>query len=151
MLKMPLIGAPVRKIDLARFTHFFGTLYTSGIDILDCLKISQKVVRNEVLLDSIVTVRKIVNEGSTLTAALRASNQFPNLVIRMFKVGEESGNMKDALENVNFFYDREVNDAVDSIIGFIKPAMTVFLGLILAWIAIAMFGPLYDTIQQMDI
>lgn len=151
MLKMPLIGAPVRKIDLARFTHFFGTLYTSGIDILDCLKISQKVVRNKVLLDSIVNVRKIVNEGSTLTAALRASNQFPNLVIRMFKVGEESGNMKDALENVNFFYDREVNDAVDSIIGFIKPAMTVFLGLILAWIAIAMFGPLYDTIQQMDI
>jgi len=58
--------------------------------------------------------------------------------------------MKDALENVNFFYDREVNDSVDAIIGTIKPLMTLLLGGLLIWIAVAMFGPLYNTIGQME-
>lgn len=151
ILKLPIVGAPIRKIDLARFVRFFGILYNSGIDILDCLKISQKVVKNEVILDSIIKVRKIVSEGSPITPALRSTGQFPTLVLRMFKIGEDSGNMKDALENINFFYDQEVNDAVDTIIGVIKPALTLFLGAMLAWIVIAMFGPLYDTINQMQL
>ncbi|PIR32634.1 MAG: type II secretion protein F [Alphaproteobacteria bacterium CG11_big_fil_rev_8_21_14_0_20_44_7] len=151
MLKLPILGPPAKKIDLARFTRFFGILYTSGIDILECLKVGQQVVKNKVILDSIVNVRKIVSEGTSLTGALRITNQFPNLVLRMFKIGENSGNMKEALENVNYFYDQEVNDAVDGIIGFIKPALTVFLGGMLAWIAMAMFGPLYDTINQMQL
>ena len=148
MLKLPIIGSPLRKIDMARFTHFFSILYTSGIDILECLKVGQQVVKNKVLLDSVVTVRRIVGEGNSLTGALRMSNQFPNLVIRMFKVGEDSGNMKEALEHVNFFLDREVNDAVDNIVGSIKPALTIVAGLLLSWIIVAMFGPLYDSFSK---
>lgn len=148
MLKLPIVGGPFRKIDMARFAHFFSLLYTSGIDILDCLKVSQAVVKNKVLLDSISTVRRIVGEGNSLTGALRMSNQFPGLVVRMFKVGEDSGNMKEALEHVNFFYDREVNDSVDTIIGTIKPALTILLGILLIWIVIAMFGPLYDSFSK---
>lgn len=151
MLKMPILGKPMRKIDLARFTRFFSVLYTSGIDILEALKISKQVVRNGAIRRSIDEVGMTVSEGSSLTGALAKTGQFPTLVLRMFKIGEESGNMKDALDNVNFFYDREVNDSVDAIIGFIKPAMTVILGGLLAWIAAAMFGPLYDTIGKMDI
>jgi len=148
MLKLPIFGPPFRKIDMARFTHFFSILYTSGIDILDCLKVGQQVVKNKVLLDSVQTVRRIVGEGNSLTGALRMSNQFPNLVIRMFKVGEDSGNMKEALEHVNFFLDREVNDAVDNIVGAIKPALTIVAGILLSWIIIAMFGPLYDSFSK---
>lgn len=148
MLKMPILGSPWRKIDMARFTHFFSILYTSGIDILDCLKTGQQVVKNKVLLDSVQTVRRIVGEGNSLTGALRMSQQFPNLVIRMFKVGEDSGNMKEALEHVNFFLDREVNDAVDNIVGAIKPALTIVAGVLLSWIIIAMFGPLYDSFSK---
>ena len=148
MLKLPILGAPFRKIDMARFTHFFSILYTSGIDILECLKVSQQVVKNKVLLDSVAGVRRIVAEGTSLTGALRSSGQFPNLVIRMFKVGEDSGNMKEALEHVNFFLDREVNDAVDSIVGSIKPALTIVAGVLLSWIIVAMFGPLYDSFSK---
>ncbi len=148
MLKMPILGSPWRKIDMARFTHFFSILYTSGIDILDCLKVGQQVVKNKVLLDSVSTVRRIVGEGNSLTGALRLSGQFPNLVIRMFKVGEDSGNMKEALEHVNFFLDREVNDAVDNIVGAIKPALTIVAGILLSWIIVAMFGPLYDSFSK---
>jgi type IV pilus assembly protein PilC len=150
MMKMPIIGKPIKKIDLARFTRFFSILYTSGIDILECLKIGKQVVNNLAVKASIDEVRTTVSEGSSLTAALTKTGQFPTLVLRMFKIGEESGNMKDALENVNFFYDQEVNDAVDAIIGTIKPVMTLLLGGLLIWIAVAMFGPLYNTIGQME-
>lgn len=150
-LKLPYIGPTIRKINLARFNHFFAVLFTSGIDILDCLQGARGVVKNKVLEDSVETVMRSVSDGNSLTNSLKISNQFPNLVIRMFKVGEESGNMKDALENVNYFYDREVNDAVDNIVGVIKPALTILLGLMLGWISLAMFGPLYDSLTKMNI
>ena len=149
-LHWPLIGPTIRKIDLARFTRFFGVLYTRGIDILDCLKVGQQVVRNKVIVESIEATKKMVSEGSSLTAALKRADQFPGLVIRMFKVGEDSGNMKESLENINFFYDREVNDTVDLMVGAIKPIMTIMLGVLIMWIAIAMFGPIYGTIEQMQ-
>ena len=150
MLKIPFIGGVMKKIDMSRFSHFFGVLYSSGIDILESLKVGQNVVKNRVLSDSVSMVRKIVSEGNSLTGALRTTEQFPSLVVRMFKVGEDSGNMKQALENVNFFYEREVNDSVDSMVAAIKPAMTIVLAFILVWIAASMFGPLYNMIGEME-
>ena len=88
-------------------------------------------------------------EGSSLTSSLRLSNQFPNLVIRMFKVGEDSGNMTEALENVNFFYNREVNDAVEAMVGMIQPALTIVMGVIIFWVIAAVFGPLYESFSKM--
>lgn len=150
MLKVPFIGSVVKKIDMGRFTHFFGVLYNSGIDILESLRVGQSVVKNRVLSEAISMVRKIVSDGNSLTGALRSTEQFPSLVVRMFKVGEDSGNMKQALENVNFFYDREVNDSVDTMVATIKPAMTIVLAFILVWIAASMFGPLYSMIGEME-
>ncbi len=150
MLKIPFIGGVLKKIDMSRFSHFFGVLYSSGIDILESLKVGQNVVKNRVLSDSISMVRKIVSDGNSLTGALRNTEQFPSLVVRMFKVGEDSGNMKQALENVNFFYEREVNDSVDTMVGAIKPALTIVLAFILVWIAASMFGPLYNMIGEME-
>ncbi|MGH2198817.1 type II secretion system F family protein, partial [Enterococcus faecalis] len=90
-----------------------------------------------VLKDSVDLVKTNVMEGNSLTASLRLSNQFPSLVIRMFKVGEDSGNMSEALENVNFFYNREVNDAVENMVGMIQPALTVVMGAIIFWVIAA--------------
>lgn len=149
LLNTPVIGNTIRKIDLARFTHFFGIMFRSGIDILEALESSQKVVSNRVIRASIVMVRRAVSEGNSLTTALRLSNQFPNLVVRMFKVGEDSGNMDESLENINFFYDREVNDAVEKMVGMVQPAMTVLLGLIILWVVAGVFGPLYETFGNM--
>ena len=148
MLKVPLIGPVVRKIDMARFTHFFAVMFNSGIDILESLDAAKGVVNNRVLRDSIELVKTNVTDGNTLTSSLRLSNQFPTLVIRMFKVGEDSGNMKDALENVNFFYNREVNDAVDAMVGAIQPILTVVMGAIIFWVIAAVFGPLYESFSK---
>ncbi|NBO18983.1 MAG: type II secretion system F family protein [Proteobacteria bacterium] len=148
MLKIPLIGPVVRKIDMARFTHFFSVMFNSGIDILDSLDAAKGVVHNRVLKDSIELVKTNVTEGNSLTSSLRLSNQFPNLVIRMFKVGEDSGNMKEALNNINFFYNREVNDAVEAMVGAIQPILTVVMGAIIFWVIAAVFGPLYESFSK---
>ncbi|MDE3059477.1 MAG: type II secretion system F family protein [Pseudomonadota bacterium] len=149
MLRLPLIGPTIRKIDMARFTHFFSVMFTSGIDVLDALATAQGVMRNRALQAAVELARANVIEGNPLTSSLRLSNQFPTLVTRMFKVGEDSGNMKEALENINFFYDREVNDSVSALIGAIQPALTAVMGVLIFWVIAAVFGPLYESFSRM--
>jgi len=149
MLRLPLVGKVLHKIDMARFTHFFSVMFNSGIDVLESLSTAGGVVNNRVLKESVELVRTNVTEGTSLTNSLRISNRFPTLVIRMFKVGEDSGNMQSALENVNFFYNREVNDAVEAMVGSIQPILTVVMGTIIFWVIAAVFGPLYDSFSKM--
>lgn len=149
MLKLPVIGNTIRKINLARFTHFFAVMFKSGIDIPEALLGSRRVVGNRVIAESVELVHRGIIEGNSLTTSLRMSNQFPTLVIRMFKVGEDSGNMNDALENIKFFYDREVNDAVDGMVGLIQPIMTAIMGGLIFWVIAAIFGPLYGSFSNM--
>lgn len=149
MINLPVLGPTIRKINLARFTHFFSVMFKSGIDIPEALMASRNVVGNRVIKESVEVVHRSIVEGNNLTNSLRTSNQFPTLVIRMFKVGEDSGNMNDALENIKFFYDREVNDAVDGMVGLIQPIMTIVMGGLIFWVIAAVFGPLYQSFSQM--
>lgn len=149
MLKLPVIGPTARKINLARFTHFFSMMFKSGIDIPDALMAARKVVGNRVIKESVEIVHRAIVEGNSLTEGLRMTNQFPTLVIRMFKVGEDSGNMNDALTNIKFFYDREVADAVDAMVGLIQPILTIVMGALIFWVIAAVFGPLYQSFQNM--
>lgn len=149
ILKVPVIGRTVRKINLARFTHFFSVMFKSGINIPEALLAARDVVKNRVIKESVDMVHRSVTEGNNLTTSLRISNQFPTLVIRMFKVGEDSGNMNDAMTNIKFFYDREVSDSVDSMVGMIQPALTMIMGLLIFWVIAAVFGPLYQSFANM--
>lgn len=148
-LRIPVLGTTSRKINLARFTHFFAVMFKSGIDIPEGLMSSRNVVGNRVIKESIEIVHRGIVEGNSLTSSLRMSNQFPTLVIRMFKVGEDSGNMNEALDNIKFFYDREVNDAVDGMVGLIQPVLTLFMGGLIFWVIAAVFGPLYQSFSNM--
>ncbi len=151
ILKLPIFGNVSRKLNMARFTHFFAVLFNSGIDILESLQAAKNVVANRVLQESIGLMARSVSDGTSLTASMRMSNQFPNLVVRMFKIGEDSGNMTESLENINFFYDREVNDAVESVVGMIQPTLTVVMGLLIFWVIAAIFGPLYQSFSKMNV
>ncbi len=151
MLHVPLIGKNIKKIDLARFSHFFSITFQSGIDILECLDTTHNVVGNRVIKEAINLVKQNVSEGNSITASLRLSNQFPSLVIRMFKVGEDSGDMTQALENINFFYDREVTDSVEATIEYINPILTAVMGGLLFWITAAVFGPLYSNLGKLGV
>jgi type IV pilus assembly protein PilC len=149
MLHVPVLGNVTRKINIARFTHFFAVMFNSGIDILEALNTASNVVSNLVIRESIEVMVKAVSEGTSMTSALKLSNQFPNLVVRMFKVGEDSGNMHDALENINFFYNREVNDGVEATVGMIQPVLTIVMGCMIFWVISAVFGPLYQSFSKM--
>jgi type IV pilus assembly protein PilC len=149
ILRIPVIGNLIRKISLSRFCHFFAVMFQSGVPILQCLETAQQVVDNLVLKESLRVVRESVQQGNPLSSALKDTNEFPGLVVRMVKIGEDSGNLSETLENVTGFYDNDVNEAVDALIAMIEPALTFIGGGIMAWIAIAVIGPIYETISKM--
>ncbi len=150
ILSVPFIGKTLLKIDVARFSQFFLITFRSGIDVMECFNIVSRVVQNRVVRKTISEISQDVSEGSSISEALKTSGRFPNLVIRMFEVGERTGNMGDSLENVKFFFDKEVNDSVDSMVGIIQPALTIVMGGLLMWISLSVFGPLYSSFSNIQ-
>lgn len=148
-LHLPAMGGMIRKIALARFCQTFAVLFSSGLEILKCLEAAKQTAGNLVLTEALERVRTNVQEGSPLSAALNNSGEFPSLVVRMVRIGEESGQLTGVLQQVTEFYDKDVNEAVDGMIAMIEPAMTVVLGGMILWIAAAVFGPIYDSIGKM--
>lgn len=149
-LKIPLLGEAMQKLMLSRFTRNFSLLYEAGISVLDCLKISEETVVNSYLAGELQYIRKQVEEGSTIADAFSRGQLFPPLVLRMIQVGEMTGGLGQSLSNVSDFYSRDVTDLIDKIQSMIEPFMTVFMGLILGWIMLAVLGPIYDVISTVQ-
>jgi len=149
-LKVPVFGPIIKKIDSAKFCQFFALTFRSGLGVLDCLESASGVIKNKAIKRSIIQVKDQVSDGQSMTKSIGATGYFPSLVVRMFKVGEESGNMESALQNIKFFYDREINDSIDKIVGMIQPTITLVMGLMIAWITIAVFGPIYSTFSNIQ-
>lgn len=142
-LKLPVFGPLIRKITIARYTQTFAALFTSGIDVVNGLKSARQTVTNLVMIDGMKTVEGLVQSGSPLSEAFNGCGEFPSLVVRMVKVGEESGNLSPVLDQVSEFYTKDVNDAIDGMIELIQPTLTAILGLMIAWIAAGSLGPIY--------
>ena len=147
-LKIPLIGSIITKIEMSKFTRFFGVTFASGIPVLECLQISGDIVKNTVLKTDIERVKEEVSDGKSVYNALASSQYFPSMVLRMFKVGEESGNMTDAMENIQYFYSMEINDSIDKIIGTLQPSIIFVMGGLMAWVIVAVFGPIYGNFDN---
>jgi type IV pilus assembly protein PilC len=150
-LHAPVMGPLTRKISLSLFCQTFAVLFVSGLEILKCLESAKKTATNTVILEALDNVKQQVQEGVPISKALNNSGEFPSLVVRMVKIGEESGNLSGVLEQVAEFYDKDVNEAIDAMIAMIEPALTVILGGIMLWIAAAVFGPVYDSFGKMGV
>ena len=148
-LRIPVLGDLFAKLALSRFCHFFAVMFQSGVPILQCLETAQRVVANRCLEESMKVVREQVQNGEPLSDAMRNSGQFPSLVLRMVKIGEDSGNLGGVLDNVTDFYDKDVDEGIDAMIGMIEPAMTVISGVIMGWIVIGVMGPIYDSLGNL--
>ncbi|PJB71343.1 MAG: type II secretion system F family protein [Alphaproteobacteria bacterium CG_4_9_14_3_um_filter_47_13] len=149
-LNMPVFGTLIRKINIARFAQTFGALFASGIDVLRGLEAARKTVNNLAIIDALEGVQEQVHAGSPLSEAFNASGEFPSMVIRMLKVGEESGNLTVVLDQVAEFYTNDVDEAIQGLIAMIEPFLTVFLGGMIMWIAVAVFGPIYSSFENID-
>ncbi|MES2961880.1 MAG: type II secretion system F family protein [Pseudomonadota bacterium] len=148
-LKLPILGPIISKIDAAKFCQFFAMTFKSGLGVIECLEASSSVIKNKAMKKSIIVVKQQVSDGQSLAKAIALTGYFPNLVVRMFKIGEESGNMETALQNIKFFYDREINDSIDKLVGMIQPTLTIVMGGMIAWITIAVFGPIYGSFSKL--
>jgi len=146
LLRVPVFGPLQSKLAISRFAHFFAVMFQSGVPILQCLETAQRVVTNRCLEESMKVVRQQVQNGEPLSLAMRNSGQFPSLVCRMVKIGEDSGNLGGVMDNVTGFYDKDVDEAIDAMIGMIEPAMTVISGAIMAWIVAGVMGPIYSSL-----
>jgi type IV pilus assembly protein PilC len=147
-LKMPFVGALRSKIILARFSTFFALMYQSGISVLECIRISEKIVGNRVIEEGLQRVGRDINEGQGITQAFLNVRLFPPLVLRMLKVGESTGGLDTALLNVSYFYDRDVKDTIARLQVMIQPVLTVLLGGIIMLIIMTVFSPIYDVISK---
>lgn len=150
-LRLPWIGGILKKIILSRFASVFAMMYGSGITILDSIKTTENVVGNVVIKEGLERVGNLIAEGQNVTAAFQEVNLFPPLVLRMLRVGENTGALDEALTNVSYFYNRDVRESIEKVQAMIEPVMTVIIGIILGWIMLAVLGPIYDTITKMKI
>ena len=148
-LQVWMIGPILHKIILARFATFFALLYASGVTILDCIRLSEDIVANQVVAGGLKRAGQLISEGQSVTASFQNVGMFPPLVIRMLKVGEATGSLDTSLRNVSYFYNREVKESIERVQTMIEPIMTVILGLILGWIMLSVLGPIYDTISKL--
>lgn len=149
-LRLPVFGPLVRKINIARFAQTFGALFASGIDVLHALEAARKTVDNLAIIEALERIHEQVHAGSPLSEAFNMSGEFPSLVVRMLKVGEESGNLTAVLDQVAEFYTNDVDEAIQGLIAMIEPFLTAFLGGMILWIAVAVFGPIYSSFKDMD-
>lgn len=150
MLHLPIMGVIIRKISIARYAQTFGALFASGVDVIGSLRSSRQTVSNLALIEALEKVEEQVQSGSPLSEAFNSSGEFPSMVVRMLKIGEESGNLTIVLEQVAEFYTKDVDEAVQGLIAMIEPALTGLLGGMILWIAAGVFGPIYSSFEKMQ-
>lgn len=150
-LSLPWIGEILKKIILSRFAGVFAMMYASGISVLDSIRTTQGIVGNTVIRQGLQRVEEMIGDGQNITVAFQNVGLFPPLVIRMLRVGENTGSLDTALTNVSYFYNRDVRESIARVQAMIEPAMTIIVGFILGWVMLAVLGPIYDTISKLKI
>lgn len=145
-IRIPGIGPVFEKLLLSRFSNIFGMLYGSGVSVIDALKISRGALGNKFVSRGMDDIIQNITEGKSISEAFRESGLFPPLVLRMLKLGETTGGVDKAMQQIKAYYDRDASEAIDAAQGLIQPLMLLLLAGILVWVILAVYGPLYDLV-----
>jgi MSHA biogenesis protein MshG len=143
-IRIPVFGPLFLKIALSRFAYIFVMLNQSGIPILQTLSITSSTIDNVILSQSIEEIGKKVREGSSLTDAMSETGRFTPLVIQMLSVGESSGTLDEMLMRVTEYYDIEVENSIKKLSTYVEPTLTLFLGVVVLFLALAVFLPWWN-------
>ena len=143
LLSMPVLGQLFRKVAVAKFTRTLSTLVKSGVPILVSLEIVGKTAGNTVIEKAVENVRNGIREGENIADPLAKSGAFPPMVVRMIKVGEQTGQLEKMLTKIADFYEDQVDVAVSGLTSLIEPLIISFLGIVIGGIVIAMFLPVF--------
>ncbi len=143
-LRIPVLGPLFLKIALSRFTYTFVMLNRSGIPILRTLEITASTIDNVILSQTIEKIRAKIQRGSSLAGAVAETGHFPPLVVQMLSVGESSGTLDEMLTRVTEYYDLEVENSIKKLSTYVEPALTLFLGVVVLLLALAVFLPWWN-------
>ena len=149
-LSFPGFGIIVKKASVSRFCRTLGTLISSGVPILEALKIVKDAIGNRVIQNAIEQVHGSIREGETIAEPLRISGVFDELVVNMIDVGEETGELDKMLVKISDNFENDVDVAVESLSSLIEPVLIIGMGLVVGFIVIALFLPLISIIQNIQ-
>lgn len=143
-LSIPYLGSMYSKVYLARIADNLSTMLSAGIPVIHTLEITASVVGNKVFEDIINETIQSVRGGANISDTFSLHPEMPNVLTQMIKVGEESGELSNVLKKLASFYKKEVENAVDSMIGLIEPAMIIALGLSVGFLLMSVLVPIYN-------
>ena len=143
LLQAPIFGELVRKSAIARWTRTLATMFAAGVPLVEALDSVGGASGNWVYAEATKKVQADVSTGVSLTNAMQNTNVFPNMVIQMVSIGEESGSLDSMLSKVADFFEAEVDDAVDALASLIEPLIIVVLGVLVGGMVIAMYLPIF--------
>jgi general secretion pathway protein F len=144
LLRVPIFGPIVRQVAVARFCRTLSTLLDSGVPILTAIGIVEKVVDNEVLAKTIREAASNISEGESISGPLRESGEFPPLVTHMIAIGERTGELEPMLARVADSYDQQLENTLQGLTSLLEPLLILFMGGIVALIAVAILLPMLD-------
>ncbi|SNY60597.1 type IV pilus assembly protein PilC [Arsukibacterium tuosuense] len=144
ILKAPVIGNILNKAAVARFARTLSTTFAAGVPLIEALESAAGASGNEIYRNAIMHVREEVSSGTQMYQAMKQTKQFPEMVIQMVSIGEESGALDGMLEKVANIYEQEVDDAVDGLTALLEPMIMAVLGVVIGGLIIAMYLPIFQ-------
>ncbi len=149
-LYVPIVGNLIQQVSVARFSRTLGTLLSSGVPILNALETVRDTVGNEFIARAVIQVRDSIKEGEGVSAPMEASKAFPPLVVKMIDIGEETGQLDKMLIQIADNFEEEVDVAISGLTSLLEPILIVFMGLVVGFIVISMFMPLFSLAQLIE-
>lgn len=150
VLRIPIVGTLVRKVALSRFAHYFGSLHEAGLEVAPSLEIVERLIGNHYLASRFRLAVDRVMAGESLSGALQAVGEFPPLVIQMIALGERTGRMPKALQDVRRYFDREIDRSIKRAMSLVGPIMLVVLALVFVTMALAFYLPLFRLLSALQ-
>lgn len=147
-LKIPVFGGLLQKIAISRFCRTLSTLIGAGVPILDGIEITAKTAGNAIVEDSLMAVKKEIEEGKTISEPLSKLPIFPSMVVSMISVGESTGALDTMLAKIADFYEDEVDVAVATLMSMLEPILIVSLGIVIGFIVVSLYLPIFMMAQN---
>lgn len=148
LLRLPIFGKLFQKVALARITRTLSTLLSSGVPMLESLKVTSSTASNVIIENYIMESRKMVAEGTSLTDAFKETGHFPFMLTQMVGVGEATGTLDEMLTKLADFYDEEVEASVASLLSIMEPVLLIVVGIMVGGLVVSMYLPIFSLMQQ---
>ncbi|WP_336249581.1 type II secretion system F family protein [Stomatohabitans albus] len=149
-LSIPVFGPLLQKVAIARFSRNFGSLLRAGVAVVTALDITKETLGQPVIEDALEPVIQAVREGESVSSRLVGNQWFPQMMVQMMAVGEETGNSDIMLEKVADYYDEEVDTIADNMASALEPLMIVVLGGIVGTMVVGMYLPMFTLMNQLQ-